>query len=159
MKNSNKMIPLGLVGNNKGWPGKFCTESGHEVKGVVFGVNIATVGDEMISGVVEYDDAEAGKTHFQCVWASNGSSIDPDIDDLHIAIPSVEANERFLIVDVQTGETYREQSYLPGYVDDGKEVMKINSDLSISWLSRKELQDRYLAPVPEPASPLEDGDI
>lgn len=140
-----KMIPLGLVGNNKNWPGKFCTASGHEVKGVVFGVNIPDGGDDMISGVVEYDSAVSGKTHSQCVWSSNGSSIETDIDDLHIAIPAVQANERFLIVDVQTGKKFEERSCLPLLVGAGRAVLKINADLSISWISEGEIKDAYAA--------------
>ena len=106
-----KMIPLGLVGNNKNWPGKFCTASGHEVKGVVFGVNIPSAGDDMISGVIEYDGLE-GKTHFPTAWAANGVSLD-DTDDLHIGIPAIQANERFLIIDVQTGQKFEERSCRP----------------------------------------------
>ena len=140
-----KMIPLGLVGENKNWPGKFCTAAGHEVKGVVFGVNIPDGGDDMISGVVEYDSADSGKTHFQCVWSSNGSSIDADIDELHIGIPAVQANERFLIVDVQTGQKFEEKSYLPSWVDEGRAIVKINADLSLSWISEEKISAAWAA--------------
>lgn len=142
-----KMIPLGLVGKNKNWPGKFCTAAGHEVKGVVFGVNIPSAGDDMISGVIEYEGFE-GKTHFPTVWAANGASLD-EADDLHIGIPAVQANERFLIVDPQTGKVFGEKSYMPSWVEKDCAVVKINADLSLSWISEDEIAAAYVPKAEE----------
>ena len=105
----------------------------------------------MISGVIEYDGLE-GKTHFPTAWAANGVSLD-DTDDLHIGIPAIQANERFLIIDVQTGQKFEERSCLPLLVGAGRAVLKINADLSLSWISKDDIAAAYAPKAEEVQCP------